>query len=277
MIITELITCATEKLADVSDSPRLDAEVLLCHVLQKDRSYLITWPEKHIDHTSEETFNQYVTLRSQGHPIAHITGQREFWSLPLDVSKDTLIPRPDTELLVEQVLMHFPQNEDVRLADLGTGSGAIALAIAKEKPGWTVLAVDNAEAALRIAKNNATKLSINNTEFRLGHWCQALDHQPLDIIVSNPPYIADSDDHLQQGDVQFEPRSALVSADNGLQDLKEIAACSQQHLKPGGMLLVEHGYDQKQSVWDIFTHNHYREMQQIDDLSGNPRVTLGIK
>ncbi len=277
MIISELVTQATEKLKNVSDSPRLDVEVLLCHVLQKERSYLMTWPDKEISDHELTSFNQLLSLRIEGNPIAHITGQREFWSLPLEVSKDTLIPRPETELLVEQILQRFPQNRDIQLADLGTGTGAIALAIAKEKPDWNIIATDQSALALKVATNNADKLSIKNVEFRCGEWCQALNETTLDIIVSNPPYIVDTDPHLKQGDVRFEPHAALASGADGLEDIRLITSCCLQHLKSGGMLLLEHGYDQKQSVNEIFLISGYKKIEQLDDLSGNPRITLGIK
>ena len=222
MIISELLTEAIGLLENSSDSARLDAEVLLCHLLQKDRAYLITWPEKNIDSATVETYRQLIQRRQTGEPIAYITGQREFWSLNLNVNQHTLIPRPETEDLVEYLLEHYPAERAMKLADLGTGSGAIALALASERPEWQIIATDQTAEAVKMAEHNATQLKLHNIEFRQGSWFQPLANEPFDIIVSNTPYIAEQDEHLTQGDVGFEPQTALSSGSEGLDDIRQI-------------------------------------------------------
>ena len=275
MIISELLTEATGLLENSSDSARLDAEILLCHLLQKDRAYLITWPEKDIDSTTVDTYQQLIQRRLSGEPIAYITGQREFWSLNLSVNQHTLIPRPETELLVEHILEHYPANSTIKLADLGTGSGAIALALASERSKWQIIATDQSKQAINIAQQNATQLKLNNIEFRQGSWFQPLTGEQFDIIVSNPPYIAENDQHLRQGDVRFEPRSALSSGADGLDDIRQIADQARQYLHSAGLLIVEHGYDQQQETQRIFNSLGYKKIQQLEDIAEKPRITLG--
>ena len=277
MIISELIADASRQLENISDSPRLDAEVLLCHVLNKGRSYLLTWPDRELDAQTLNDFQQLLQQRAQGIPIAHLTGRREFWSLDLKVTPDTLIPRPETELLVEYILDHYSNDTKIRLADLGTGTGAIAIAIAAERPNWQLVATDISGNALEVARYNAGTHKLNNIEFRQGRWCEPLGKDNFDIIVSNPPYIPQADPHLQQGDVRFEPLSALASGEEGIDDIREIVHCSQLHLKPNGLLIIEHGYDQKSIMHDIFTKNTYHQINQLLDLANNPRATLGYK
>lgn len=274
MDIRQLIESASQQLSTISDSPRLDAEILLAHSLGKARSYLLTWPENIPQKAQLQQFQQLLQQRLQGHPIAHLTGEREFWSLPLQVSPDTLIPRPDTELMVEQVLTHYPPQPPIQLLDLGTGSGAIALALAHERPSWQISASDQSEAALRVAQRNAKRLGIS-VEFIHSDWFSALQGRRFDVIASNPPYIPQSDPHLSQGDVRFEPLSALASGDDGLDAIRHICATAPGFLKPGGQLFIEHGYDQKTEVNDIFHKNHFHSIQQHHDLSGNPRLTSG--
>jgi release factor glutamine methyltransferase len=276
MDLSSLIKQATQTLSELSDTAKLDAEVLLCHVLKKDRSYLISWPEKEIEQTQLKQFQLLIEQRHQGHPVAHLVQQKEFWSLNLMVSPDTLIPRPETELIVEQVLNNYAESTTLSLLDLGTGSGAIALAIASEKPQWNITATDQSLKALQVAEKNAQKLKLNNIEFKSGNWFEAIDNQRFDIIVSNPPYIPESDPHLSQGDVRFEPETALASGSDGLNDIRLITEQAQQYLKPGGMLIVEHGYDQKQSVEKIFEQNSFKSILQAQDLAGQPRTTSGI-
>ncbi|TNF32815.1 MAG: peptide chain release factor N(5)-glutamine methyltransferase [Gammaproteobacteria bacterium] len=278
MNIAELIRQASEQLAAASDSPRLDAEILLCHVLQKPRSYLLAWPEREPDAEQAAAFQSLIEQRQTGIPIAHLTGYREFWSLLFKVTPDTLIPRPETELLVEQVLDQFPGDADIALLDLGTGSGAIALAIASERPRWRIVASDTSAAALAIAQDNAQRLGIHNVEFRQGHWLDCVKAGELfDIIVSNPPYIAEQDAHLQQGDVRFDPITALSSGADGLDDIRIIVHDSREHLRPGGSLLIEHGYDQQQEIQHIFSQNGYDNILQRRDMANNPRTTCGTK
>jgi release factor glutamine methyltransferase len=276
MIISELLKKSAKQLEKISDSARLDTEVLLCFILEKNRSYLMTWPEKELN---EDQFNNFQTVfkkRQQGTPLAHITGHKEFWSLNLKVTRDTLIPRPETELLIEQILESFPTTEKKTLLDLGTGSGAIAIAIASERKHWKIIATDQSSAALDIAIENARSLNISNIEFKQGSWFQAIEDKAFDIIVSNPPYIVNTDPHLKSGDVRFEPLSALASGVEGLDDIHTIVSQAKQHLNPGGFLIIEHGYDQKAAVNGIFNNNGLNNVTQHHDLANNPRTTSGF-
>ena len=277
MDVSQLLKSATEQLLKLSDSPRLDAEVLLAHSLQKNRTWLITWPDKALTDADINQFNELLQRRISGEPVAHITGTREFWSLPLAVTTDTLIPRPDTELIIEKILDTYPVSKDISLADLGTGSGAIALAIASERPHWKITATDQSASALEIAKQNAHKLNLDNISFKLGNWFEPLKDNSFDIIVSNPPYIPMADPHLTQGDARFEPISALASGNDGLDDIRRITAQAGTHLKNRGKLFIEHGYDQKSEILDIFTKNGFIEIQQAHDLANNPRLTSATK
>ncbi len=277
MNIAELLTQSSQQLAACSDSPQLDAEVLLCHVLQKPRSHLRAWPEKILGNTQVDAFQSLLKQRLSGKPIAYLTGKREFWSLELKVDERTLIPRPETELLVETILDLYPSNTTIQLADLGTGSGAIALAVASERPQWHIIATDIDAASLQLAHENAQQHQLNNIQFAQGNWYEALNHQRFDIIVSNPPYIPENDPHLEQGDVRFEPRRALRSGNDGLDDIRLLVAQAPQYLKNNGLLLLEHGYDQQQQVRDIFTKNHYQQIQQSRDTLNQPRITYGYK
>lgn len=278
--IRQLLDSATRQLQQLSESPRLDAEVLLAHCLNKTRTWLVTWPENIPDKSCSEQFAALIQQRIAGHPVAHLTGQREFWSLPLKVTVDTLIPRPDTELMIEQVLLDYPADTSLTLADLGTGSGAIAIALATERPDWKIIATDQSAAALAVAEENLAQLKLENIQLKQGNWFEALPknrlHQQFDLILSNPPYIPLADPHLSRGDVRFEPLSALASGDDGLDDIRQIVSLAPAFLKPGGRLYIEHGYDQKQEILDIFTKNHFSCVQQHLDLTGNPRLTTGI-
>jgi len=261
-----------------SDTPALDAEILLCHVLGKDRVYLYTWPEKELDFGQLSEFEALLNRRKKGEPVAYITGLREFWSLPLKVNASTLIPRPDTERLVEVALDTFSDsislNTPLNVADLGTGTGAIALALASECPSWKVLGVDQSEDAVALAKENAELNHLEQVQFQLGSWCEGLPHNYFDLIISNPPYIVEADPHLSQGDVRFEPLSALVSPENGLLDIIKIAQQSSLCLKAGGWLMVEHGFEQAGAVRQIFKDYGYSAVSSYQDLSGNDRVTV---
>ncbi|MBD2858754.1 peptide chain release factor N(5)-glutamine methyltransferase [Spongiibacter sp. KMU-158] len=258
-----------------SDSPDLDVALLLCHCLQKPRSYLYSWPEKRLSDEQFAEFAALFTRRERGEPIAHILGEREFWSLPLDVNNSTLIPRPDTECLVEQALKLIPAVPGAIL-DLGTGTGAIALALASELPAWSVLGVDLQAEAVALAAGNAKKLGLQNLRFEQSNWFDNISRQTFDLIVSNPPYIAQDDPHLEQGDVRFEPHSALVAADNGLADLAQIINAAPSFLKPGAALLLEHGYQQAEPVAKLLQNRGFVEIACFDDYAGNPRVSKGV-
>jgi len=282
MQITHLIKTASQQLEHLSDSPRLDTEVLLAHSLKKNRTWLISWSDKTLTQSEINAFNWLLKRRVQGEPIAHIIGTREFWSLDLRVTKDTLIPRPETELMVEQILERYPQTTGINLLDLGTGSGAIALALAFERPDWNITASDKSEAALKVARENARRLELEQIKFIAGNWFGALQsspkkHSQFDIIACNPPYISNADPHLSQGDVRFEPLSALAAGNDGLDDIRLICQQANQYLKKSGMLIIEHGFDQKAQMRSIFNNYAYKSIEQINDLSQQTRLCIGLK
>ena len=271
--IRQLLEQATRKLN--TTSARLDAEVLLGHVLQKARSHFHAWPEKLVPAASHQQFNELLQRRLAGEPVAYLTGEREFWSLPLTVTADTLIPRPETETLVAQALQRIPADRPQRIADLGTGSGAIALAIARERPQCRIIATDIAATAIEVARRNAQQLSLHAIEFRTGHWCEPLAGMRLDMIVSNPPYIAEKDPHLASGDVRFEPRTALASGPQGMDALTTIAQCASKHLEPGGWLLLEHGYEQGELTRQLLEATGFIDVITFTDDAGLERVVAG--
>ena len=275
MNISGALKQAEQVLAPVSDSARRDAEVLLCHVLNQSLTYLRTWPERELSGVQHAAFDELVRKRKQGEPVAYLTGEREFWSMPFLVTSDTLIPRPETELLVEQALARLPADAPQTVVDLGTGSGVIALALAKERPHWQLTATDASFAALRIAEKNARRLKLDNVRFEYGSWYAPLADRRFHAIVSNPPYVADRDPHLAQGDVRFEPNSALVSGDDGLDDIHQIVAGAPAHLLPNGWLMLEHGYDQGEPVAALLREQGFGAVATLRDLAGQPRVTLG--
>ncbi|MCX7128031.1 peptide chain release factor N(5)-glutamine methyltransferase [Aeromonas sp.] len=261
------------------ESPRADADVLLCHLLDCRRSYLMTWPERELDAVQQATLRQWLDRRLAGEPIAHLVGEREFWSLPLKVSPATLIPRPDTEVLVEQALTKIPQGPCAVL-DLGTGTGAIALALKSERPEVDVWAVDRMADAAALARENSAALGLP-IEVRDGSWFEPLGEPDRDktprfaVIVSNPPYIDGADPHLERGDVRFEPRSALVADEAGLADIRHIVAHAPAYLLTDGWLLLEHGWDQGAAVRQLLGDSGYREVATVRDYGDNDRVTLG--
>lgn len=262
--------------ADLPDSPtpRLDAELLLAAALGKPRSYLRTWPERDLDAAQQAQFNVFMQRRRSGEPVAYILGHQGFWSLDLEVAPHTLIPRPDTELLVETALDLLPATPLVAL-DLGTGTGAIALALASERPAWQVTGVDRIEEAVALAERNRQRLLLENVEVRRSHWFSALDGRRFRMIVGNPPYIPASDPHLSEGDVRFEPKSALVAGSDGLDDIRQIVAQAPQHLLDEGWLLLEHGYDQGAAVRELLGARGFAGVHTLRDLGGNERITLG--
>lgn len=268
------------ELESVSDSARLDIELILCHVLQKNRTWLFTWSDKTLTADQQQMFDNFFLRRKSGEPIAHILGQREFWSLPLAVNNSTLIPRPDTELLVELVLELFAddaQQQKRSCLDLGTGTGAIILAIASEKPEWQLVGVDRSADAVALAEKNRSNLQFAHVQILQSDWFSAIPAQQFDVIVSNPPYIDPQDPHLDQGDVRFEPRSALIADNKGLADIELIIQQSWNYLREQGWLLLEHGYDQGQSVRDLFYARGFVQVETRRDLGGNERVSLGKK
>ncbi len=262
--------------ADLPYSPtaRLDVELLLAAALGKSRSFLHTWPERIVSSEAAQVFADYLARRRDGEPVAYILGQQGFWKLDLEVAPDTLIPRPDTELLVETAL-ELQAGGPARLLDLGTGTGAIALALASERPVWQVVAVDRIDAAVALAERNRQRLQLSNVEVRKSHWFDALAGERFAMILSNPPYIRAADPHLVAGDVRFEPRSALVAADHGLADLSHIITQSRQHLVSGGWLLLEHGWTQGEAVRAHFLQAGFERVETCRDYGGNERLTVG--
>lgn len=261
------------ELAELSDSARLDVEVILSWVLGKDRSFLFTWPEHQLSCEQLEQFERAFARRKAGEPVAHITGEREFWSLSLLTDASTLIPRPDTECLVELALARLPKTSP-RILDLGTGTGAIALALASERADAEVMAVDVVDSAVALARKNAERLQIANIEIKQSHWFSAVNGR-FDVIVSNPPYIDADDEHLQQGDVRFEPLSALVAEKQGLADLQLIVEQAPAYLNEGGWLLMEHGWQQGEAVRHLLLEKGYTDVATEQDFGGNDRVSLG--
>lgn len=257
-----------------SDSPQLDAELLLGHVLGRDRSHLRAHPEAALDAAQTRRYARLVEDRRRGEPIAYLTGEREFWSLQLKVTPATLIPRPETELLVEQALRLIPTGSDWDILDLGTGSGAIALAIAKERPRCRITAVDISDAALAVARDNAHHLRISNVEFLQGDWFAPVADRRFHMIVSNPPYVGSGDPHLGEGDLRFEPKQALVSGSDGLQDIHRIVSEATAHLHPGGHLLLEHGYGQGAAVRASLQTMGFTRAYSMHDLAGHERISL---
>lgn len=258
-----------------SDSPQLDAELLLAHVLGKDRSHLRAHPEAVLSAPQAQRYAELVEARRRGEPIAYLTGEREFWSLPLAVTPATLIPRPETELLVEQALALIPVDADWHLLDLGTGSGAIALALGKERSRCRVTAVDISSDALAVANGNARRLGVANIEFLQGDWFLPVVRRRFQVIVSNPPYVGASDPHLQEGDLRFEPIRALSSGDDGLADIRRIVAGASVHLDADGHLLLEHGFGQGEAVRRLLVSAGFNDAHSIRDLSGHERISMG--
>lgn len=260
-----------------SPTARLDAEILLAHTLKKPRSFLRAFSETFLPEPQYQFFSALLARRIQGEPIAYIIGEQEFFSLPLKVTPEVLIPRPDTELLVEKALALFPAEQAIKVCDLGTGSGAIALALARQRPHWQIVATDNNKAALQVASENAKSLNIKNVEFIASYWLQGLTQPKFNMIVSNPPYIAADDSELAENVLRYEPAKALFASDNGLADLKKIAWQAQAALSPQGWLLLEHGHRQGEAMVAYLTALHYQQVQTLQDLSGLPRVTCGCK
>jgi release factor glutamine methyltransferase len=258
-----------------SDSAQLDAEILLCTVLRCERSHLYAYPEMELSRPLIEALNKLIILRAQGHPVAYLAKQKEFWSLLLTVDENTLIPRPETEILVEKALELIPIDSKLNILDLGTGSGAIAIAIASERPLAKITATDINDKALKVAKSNAKLHKIKNIKFEKADWFKTKENKLFDIIVSNPPYINDDDPHLTEGDVRFEPMSALVSGNDGLDDLRSIIGEANSHLNKQGWLIVEHGYNQAEPVQQLFNENSFISVSTIKDYGNNDRITVG--
>ncbi len=271
----DLLADAARQLTVVSDTPRLDAEILLAAALDRPRSYLHAWPERILEPEQAARFAAWLERRLAGEPVAYLLGRREFWSLELDVTPDTLIPRPETELLVELALKRLPTERPATVADLGTGSGAIALALAVERPQARIVATDSSSAALTVARCNARRLGIANVAFREGDWCMPLADARFDLIASNPPYVAAIDSRWQRGELRFEPSSALVAGADGLDAIRAIIIQAPNYLSPGGWLLLEHGYDQGETVPALLRERGFIEVTDHRDAAGVSRASCG--
>ncbi|WP_122555562.1 peptide chain release factor N(5)-glutamine methyltransferase [Pseudomonas viridiflava] len=263
--------------AELPDSPtaRLDAELLLAAALGKPRSFLHTWPERIVSTEAALAFAGYLQRRRTGEPVAYILGQQGFWKLDLEVAPHTLIPRPETEMLVEAALELVPAFAPAQVLDLGTGTGAIGLALANDRQQWKITAVDRVPEAVSLAERNRQRLQLDNAEVLNSHWFSALEGRQFDLIISNPPYIAETDPHLSMGDVRFEPGSALTSGPDGLDDLRTIISEAPVHLSPGGWLLLEHGYDQGPAVRELLIRHGFERIQTRRDLGEHERITFG--
>ena len=272
--VAELLQKAEQSI-NCSASSRLDAEILLCDVMQFSRSKIYSHPEKIVADDKTVLFQSLIKQRQQGHPIAYLTGKKEFWSLELAINRDTLIPRPETELLVEIALQKIPKGEKLDVLELGTGSGAIAIAIASERPYCNLVAIDINANALAIAKKNTETHQLKNIQFYLSNWYQNIPSQYFDLIVGNPPYIKQGDEHLTQGDVRFESKLALVAGTDGMQAINMILENAKTYLAGKACLLIEHGYDQKTLVQGAFKKHNFKQIKTFQDLSGHDRITLG--
>lgn len=274
MQIVDALKHARQQLTS-SDSARIDAESLLCSILKCDRSKLYAYPEQALSDEELDSFNVLLALRAKGHPVAHLTGQKEFWSLNLQVNHDTLIPRPETELLVETALTLIPNDKETKLLELGTGTGAIAIAIASERHMANITATDLSEKALALALANADLHHITNINFKNADWFDIPNIDSYDLIISNPPYVCADDSHLKQGDVRFEPISALASGVDGLDDIRTIIKQARHYLNARGWLLLEHGYNQAEQLRQLFKDNGYTASVSVKDYSGIERVSMG--
>ncbi len=271
MRLDAAIADATQRLSQISESPRLDAEILLCRTIDMPRSYLFAHPEDELDELTRERFEDVLKKREAGLPMAYITGAREFWSREFAVSPATLVPRPETELLVNLALCEMPRDAEWRVLDLGTGCGAIAVSIACERPSSRVTAVDISEDALTVARENANAFAPGNVECLQGSWTGPVRERQFDLVVSNPPYVRAGDDAL--ADLAHEPRAALVAGEDGLDAIRVLAADCRDILVEDGLLLIEHGFDQAADVAALLERHGWTDIKCHNDLAGLPRVT----
>ncbi len=270
--IAGLLEDASRRLRAVSDAPRLEAEVLLARAIDMPRSFLFAHPDDELDDAAVGRLEATLLRRERGEPMAYISGEREFWSMNLLVTPATLIPRPETELLVEQALAFLPRRAERRVLDLGTGSGAVALALARERPLCRVTATDISREALAVARHNANRLALANIEFVRGRWTEPLTGRRFDVIVSNPPYVRDADPALAS--LSYEPRLALAAGESGLDAIEEIAAGAVSIAAEDAALLLEHGADQRDAVDAILQTQGWRDLRCVPDYAGHPRVTI---
>ena len=261
----------------ITDTPKLDAEILLAHAIQKNRTYLYTWPEKELSNSQIKLFKTLIKKRLSGKPIAYIVGTREFWGLDFIVNQHTLIPRPDTEIIViETIHLTKKRQGHVKVLDLGTGSGAIICSLKHELPQIDAYAIDYSHQALEIAKQNAKNLNLS-INFIQSDWFKNLGSQKFNLIISNPPYIEEQDPHLNKNGLSFEPITALTSGTDGLKDIKTICKQASKFLHKNGCILIEHGYNQAKDIKEILTKNNFHKIKTIKDYGNNDRVTIGEK
>lgn len=271
----ELLTWARNVLAGSTPTAALDAEVLLMHCIGRERAYLRAWPERLLNQGQADRFLDLVNRRRAGWPVAYLTGEREFWARPFRVAPGVLIPRPETELLIELALDLLPVDAGRDILDLGTGSGILAITLAAERPTAHVTAIETSSVAIGVARDNARRLNAQQVRFIQGDWFTPLaPTERYDLILSNPPYIAEADPHLGQGDLRFEPPGALASGPDGLDALRAIIIDARQHLKPSGVLLLEHGWDQAGKLARLLAAHGYCDISQHADLQGHPRATM---
>jgi release factor glutamine methyltransferase len=275
MDLSPIFQTAGEALAAYNEVSRADAGILLAACLGRSRAQILARPEASIAAAAARRFAALMERRARGEPIAYLLGEKEFWSLPLKVTRDVLVPRPETETLVEAALAACPADQPLEVLDLGTGSGAIALALARERARWRVTATDESAAALAVARENAQRLGLERVELLAGRWFEPLGARRFDLIASNPPYVAEGDPALAVPELTFEPRSALVAGPTGLEALREIIAAAPAHLRRGGRLLLEHGHDQALAVRELLESAGFSTIASFPDLAGHERVTSG--
>ncbi len=273
--VSETLAAAVRALQSRTQAPRLEAEILLAHVLGVDRSVLLAHPEAKLPVESKARFKDLISRRLEGAPVAYLIGNREFWSIDLEVSSDVLIPRPETERLVEAALNHIPGDASCRVADLGTGCGAIALALSRERPLASILATDVSTRALAVAQRNVNRAGATNIRLLACSWLEAIASPSFSVILSNPPYVRDSDPHLRQGDLPMEPRLALAGGPDGLSAIRIIVAGARFRLAKQGVLLLEHGFDQGPAVRGLLEDAGFRGIFSVNDYAGHERVTGG--
>ncbi len=273
--VKEIIEKITPRFKSISESPRLDAELIVGLVAHKTREELFAHPQIELSSRELRQLSKLVKRREKGVPIAYLSGHKEFWDLDLEVGSDVLIPRPETEMLVEWTLMYCPKEDKCRIADLGTGSGAIALALARERPQWRIHAADNSRRALKVAKRNAKRHGIKNVKFYSGEWCEALPRNDYHAILGNPPYVPEVDSHWPQ--LRFEPREALAAGADGLDAIRVIIPQAYDFLRKDGWLVLEHGDHQSEKMRALMEEAGYQAIEDLPDLAGLPRMMVGRK